>query len=297
LTPGFTFHGSPYTNDLAATTALRRLTTSPVVISRSPPCKSIHGRLLPQPLYAHSNTFPRLVRARNGTSHGIGGEQRGGMTVGILPGTVKLAGTPLSVRAARHFVRETPGERHPALDDVTLLVSELATNAISHSVFLKEGGIVTFIIGELSRNRLHVIVTDDGSACSRPQPRAAETTDESGRGLALLEGLTNRWSTYPMAHGEPCGSNSHSDPVPGRVRAAPGPNTPVTARGPDNTRSVRCGQVGEPVWLPRCGGMIAPSGALFGPGQSRTIAAHGAYLLSLVLSWQLGLQFSLLPIS
>ncbi|GII63779.1 ATP-binding protein [Sphaerisporangium krabiense] len=119
------------------------------------------------------------------------------MTVGILLGETELEGIPLSVRAARQFVRETLGEDHPVLEDVTLLVSELVTNAVAYSDSRLGGGTVRLSIGELPGRRLHVVVLDDGSPYGVPRPRTAEPTDENGRGLQILRALAKRWGTYP----------------------------------------------------------------------------------------------------
>ncbi|MFC4585872.1 ATP-binding protein [Sphaerisporangium corydalis] len=119
------------------------------------------------------------------------------MAISILLGTAELRGTPSSVRGAREFVRMTLGEGHPALDDVTLLVSELVTNSVAYSDSQENDGVITLSIGEISRGRLHVMVTDDGSARSVPRRRAVELMDESGRGLVLLQALARRWGTYP----------------------------------------------------------------------------------------------------
>lgn len=55
------------------------------------------------------------------------------MRIGRLPGVTDLIGRPESASPAREFVRRKLGDNHPALDDVTLLVSEVAANAVVHS--------------------------------------------------------------------------------------------------------------------------------------------------------------------
>ncbi|MET8155680.1 ATP-binding protein [Sphaerisporangium sp. NPDC005289] len=118
------------------------------------------------------------------------------MTVGILLGETELEGTPRSVGVARRFVRDTLGAGHPVLDDVTLLVSELVTNALAHSGSGLDGGIIRVGIGELPGRRLHVVVVDDGSPHAIPRPRTAKPVDENGRGLAILQSVAKRWGTY-----------------------------------------------------------------------------------------------------
>lgn len=68
------------------------------------------------------------------------------------------------------------------MDDVMVIVSELVTNAILHSGTSEISLTVT-----LGKGFLRIKVRDgmEGSA----QPNQANDTDESGRGLALVEGL------------------------------------------------------------------------------------------------------------
>jgi anti-sigma regulatory factor (Ser/Thr protein kinase) len=70
-------------------------------------------------------------------------------------------------------------EDHTELAEI--IVSELVTNAICHG----EGPVQARI--SHSGNDLHVQVHDDGPG--RPVRRQAATEDESGRGLAVLDGL------------------------------------------------------------------------------------------------------------
>ena len=74
--------------------------------------------------------------------------------------------------------------------DVRLCVTELLTNVIDH---VGEGTPVTVrVIGTADHGRTRIEVTD-------PDPRAlpvrlsAVETEESGRGLALLDALAERW--------------------------------------------------------------------------------------------------------
>ena len=90
-----------------------------------------------------------------------------------------------SVAAARRFVRGAldgiPDDRRERL---TLVVSELATNALLHAASAFEvavhwDGLV----------RLEVADSDP----TVPQPRQASTGDVSGRGLHLVQQLCSRW--------------------------------------------------------------------------------------------------------
>jgi anti-sigma regulatory factor (Ser/Thr protein kinase) len=94
---------------------------------------------------------------------------------------------PSSVSAGRRFVAGLLDDWACAhlTDTATLLTSEVLTNAVVHG------------LGPV-RLRLHrtdaevtVIVSDRGRY--QPQPRLADLTDESGRGLSLLELLATSW--------------------------------------------------------------------------------------------------------
>ncbi|MET8143165.1 ATP-binding protein [Sphaerisporangium sp. NPDC005288] len=111
------------------------------------------------------------------------------MAAGRLLGVIELAGSPESVSQAREFVRAKLGEAHPAIDDVTLLVSEVVTNSILHSDS-GNGGKVTLAIAD-RHDLVHVDVVDAGGGSA---PRVCgETLGEGGRGLMLVELISQRW--------------------------------------------------------------------------------------------------------
>jgi anti-sigma regulatory factor (Ser/Thr protein kinase) len=99
---------------------------------------------------------------------------------------VSLLALPGAVPALRRQIRDHLGE--PSTE-VQLCVSELVTNVIDH---LGPGTPVTVRVTGTTRGHTRIEVTD-------PDPRAlpvllrAAPTDESGRGLALLDALTLRW--------------------------------------------------------------------------------------------------------
>jgi anti-sigma regulatory factor (Ser/Thr protein kinase) len=114
------------------------------------------------------------------------------MTTGFLLGVADLVGTPGSVSYAREYVRSKLGERHPALDDVTLLVSEVVTNAVIHSNS-RNGGKVTLAIADC-HEFIHVDVVDAGS---EGVPRmCGDTFAEGGRGLMLVDQLSRCWGVH-----------------------------------------------------------------------------------------------------
>jgi serine/threonine-protein kinase RsbW len=100
-----------------------------------------------------------------------------------------FAGSPDQVRWARDFTRRAL-EGCPVADDAVLLTSELATNAIVHTVSGK-GGMFTVIVYR-ANTWVRVEVHDGGSADNPAVPSQADAA-ESGRGLMVLERLAGRW--------------------------------------------------------------------------------------------------------
>ncbi|MEO3812774.1 ATP-binding protein [Sphaerisporangium sp. B11E5] len=103
-----------------------------------------------------------------------------------------MAGSPESVKAAREFVRRRLGDGHPALDDVTLLVSELVTNSVLHSRS-RGGGRVAVAMADC-RDVIHVDVVDAGGDAF--QPVSGDMFNENGRGLMLVRELSRDWGTH-----------------------------------------------------------------------------------------------------
>jgi anti-sigma regulatory factor (Ser/Thr protein kinase) len=77
------------------------------------------------------------------------------------------------------------------VDDVVLVASELAANAIRHSKSGEPGGSFVLQIVEFS-DAWHVRVEDQGGPSS-PRPEDAEQTDETGRGLPVVAALSRAW--------------------------------------------------------------------------------------------------------
>jgi anti-sigma regulatory factor (Ser/Thr protein kinase) len=95
----------------------------------------------------------------------------------------QLSHDPVQVRQAREQAREALCEwglgEHAELAE--LIVSELATNAIQHA----DGPVQVRV--SYARGDLRVEAHDDGAG--RPVRRPVTADDESGRGLAVLDGL------------------------------------------------------------------------------------------------------------
>ncbi|PWK72128.1 anti-sigma regulatory factor (Ser/Thr protein kinase) [Streptomyces sp. CG 926] len=105
---------------------------------------------------------------------------------------IRLPATARAARLLRHAVREHLGpDGHP---DAELCVTELLSNVITH---LGAGTPVTLRVsggrsgsGRAARTRVELT---DPDPRARPVRREATGTDESGRGLALLEAVALRW--------------------------------------------------------------------------------------------------------
>jgi serine/threonine-protein kinase RsbW len=93
---------------------------------------------------------------------------------------------PTAMTVARRFVAEAL-EALPASAafDVELMVSELATNCIRHTA---SGFILTL---EVEGDVVRVEMTDTGPG--RPEVRFPLPSEPTGRGLHIVEGLSDEW--------------------------------------------------------------------------------------------------------
>ncbi|TLP66525.1 ATP-binding protein [Microbispora triticiradicis] len=101
-----------------------------------------------------------------------------------------LPGEPESVSAARAFATGCLPAGCPRADDVALVVSELATNAVLHSRSGDDGGTFVVLI-DVEPGAVAVAVADAGPALV-PGMRP-EGEDEHGRGLALVADLADAY--------------------------------------------------------------------------------------------------------
>ncbi len=103
---------------------------------------------------------------------------------------------PRAARAAREFIGAHVSE--PALADlretVVLLVSEVVTNALRHT-----DGRVDLELWRFA-DRVRVEVSDETSR--NPVPAVGGPLDESGRGVPLMDALSDRWGTSPHGAGK-----------------------------------------------------------------------------------------------
>ena len=106
-----------------------------------------------------------------------------------------LPGVERSVGHARAFVTDTLvpdvlAAGDDLLDDVVLVVDELVGNSIRHTR-TGDGGKVTVVLVAVD-GVLRPEVTDDG-ADTRPHLIAEDPGGESGRGLRIVEALSDKW--------------------------------------------------------------------------------------------------------
>ncbi|GAA1700382.1 ATP-binding protein [Fodinicola feengrottensis] len=109
-----------------------------------------------------------------------------------------MAASPQSARAARTFVAEVLSEwdDHRRVEAAALLVSELVTNAIVHG----DGPIQLSVDRTAHHAVLRVEVADHGSGLPTAQAVAADAL--SGRGLAIVAAVADRWGIQPTSTGK-----------------------------------------------------------------------------------------------
>ncbi|MEU6372704.1 SpoIIE family protein phosphatase [Streptomyces sp. NPDC046909] len=109
------------------------------------------------------------------------------------------SGDPEALSEARHMIRAAVrawGARHRA-DEIELVADELITNALMHT---EGAAIVTLRVLAGSDRRLRVEVEDSSSAL--PRRREAGESGVSGRGLLLVDLLTDVWGVEARGGGK-----------------------------------------------------------------------------------------------
>jgi serine/threonine-protein kinase RsbW len=104
----------------------------------------------------------------------------------------RFAGEAASVAQARAFVVKTLGAGWPGLDDVLLMISELASNAVRHTAS-GTGGVFGVTVS-LAEHTARIEVTDAGSPTQPAIPDGdADLSDDGGRGLRIVNALATAW--------------------------------------------------------------------------------------------------------
>lgn len=119
------------------------------------------------------------------------------MTCTLPPSRITLPMEPTAAKQARDFLAEVCCDRHEArvLDDAQLLVSELVGNAVRHGA-----PPIELEVRCAGGDALQIRVRD--SADDGPTPRTADADAEGGRGLALVDLLSDDWGTDPEPSGK-----------------------------------------------------------------------------------------------
>jgi anti-sigma regulatory factor (Ser/Thr protein kinase) len=113
----------------------------------------------------------------------------------IMPGVARL------VPLFRHFVGDAlTASGHQSADGAQLVTSELVTNAVLHSRSSWPGGLVTVDLLAIGDGLARIEVTDEGGT-TLPQPRDADDDDCHGRGLRLVEQMSQQWGVRLDARG------------------------------------------------------------------------------------------------
>ncbi|WP_317452494.1 ATP-binding protein [Streptomyces sp. CBMA29] len=111
----------------------------------------------------------------------------------------RLPAQSASVADARGRIRDRLGEWNvcPELvDDASLVVTELFTNAVRHTDSEK----ITCVLHQRGAV-IRLEVTDQGRGSSKPVPCDAGADEEGGRGLLLVSVLATAWGSEPAEDG------------------------------------------------------------------------------------------------
>jgi anti-sigma regulatory factor (Ser/Thr protein kinase) len=141
----------------------------------------------PSPLHSPANHMEDEIPHSTGTAR--------------RPARRRFPGLPSQIAYARRFVARQLAAS-PELTTATLLTSELATNAITHSASGRATGKFEVSV-HLAPGWARVEVRDLGNRVEAPQPQHRDPYDtaEHGRGLDLVEALSSKWGTEPRADG------------------------------------------------------------------------------------------------
>jgi anti-sigma regulatory factor (Ser/Thr protein kinase) len=102
---------------------------------------------------------------------------------------------PHSVPAARRFVRDVLSDHsRKAVEAVELMATELATNCVQHAQTAFE---LTIHDGQ---GQIRIEVRDTGPG--RPVPQSPTPLERRGRGLRIVEAMSDGWGVDPSSQGK-----------------------------------------------------------------------------------------------
>jgi len=134
-----------------------------------------------------------------------------------------LGPDPESPRLARQFVAErlTAWGYDGMHDEAVLLVSELVMNAVVHA-----DGPLTLDVGDLGDG---IVVAVADSMPAEPMPRVASSSETTGRGLMIVQGIATAWGVASLRQENGklvwfrLGADGTTESVPGAQSPAPNP--------------------------------------------------------------------------
>ncbi|WP_243740858.1 ATP-binding protein [Streptomyces sp. 8K308] len=110
---------------------------------------------------------------------------------------VDCPGDPEELTRTRRFVHQILS-RTPWADDAALIVTELATNAITHT----DSGKTTFRLSiTRTPEALTIAVTDAGGTATKPRVTHPDADSSHGRGLAIVSALATTLTIRGDQHG------------------------------------------------------------------------------------------------
>ena len=103
-------------------------------------------------------------------------------------------GEAAAVGQAREFVRGVLGNAWPGLDDLLLMVSEVASNAVRHTASGDDGGWFDLTVSAAGF-AVRIAITDGGGSS---EPQIADGDGEpdvltGGQGLRIVDALAHKW--------------------------------------------------------------------------------------------------------
>lgn len=107
----------------------------------------------------------------------------------------ELAGTPYATGQARALVGDLLGDDHPSVHDAILIVSELVSNAVTHSRSGQPGGTLIIAVEMAPQPGSVRIQVRDAGGLEAPILTAAGLDSEHGRGLAIITALAAEWGS------------------------------------------------------------------------------------------------------
>nr|WP_053140998.1 ATP-binding protein [Streptomyces ambofaciens]CAJ88449.1 putative regulator [Streptomyces ambofaciens ATCC 23877] len=119
---------------------------------------------------------------------------------GLAPAVLRIACSAEGFARARVFTRDTLNGwslgRHA--DDAVLVITELASNAVSHALPSAAAGAPEIRLGLAPRpSHLMLTVSDPGDNAPVFAPSGGSALQEHGRGLCIVDALAEEWGWTP----------------------------------------------------------------------------------------------------